>query len=569
MATFINASFLGVSQESQFLGEATARIRSIKTFTIEGFIDSRINSDLQGVKETILTINNLNKTLSGPLVSTKLIMEDIIINETNYGKGKVVSLDFKSSNDGKENQIMFGSYSATIEFFLAGDLSLVYGFNVPNPEFLENFSESFSFSLSEDSSYDYDHSLTIKYIEGTKQNNQTIDVFSTAKSLASNVFSQALAGFNGIIDGHFGDYTSLGKKYFTEKYDKLTGECSFSKKFNAFNKNGTTYSVSATNSFEINEDGVATVSETGTIKGRTSDALDSALDGLDEETASSFLRCQLIYNAYKNHFAPTSSSLKNLVISSSKSINNNTGDVEYSLSYTDDIAIESLQFSEDRTLKFDRNNISTVDETTTRTYFEDKSNSFLGSILAPAIASLVIDATARCLAFYLSLAPPRLGVLKIIKSSIDFSKFGNSYTYNVSFSDNDTLFSSGPFIEKNISVTDEDSKRSYEEVRIANRPRSLIHDSSQNNLATRSVKATVRLPRRPLENNFYYISQFKSQTAEAVLSLFNELKNKAYNVYVETSAPSLDFDIYISSLSYTINSDYTMTMNLGVSYSTT
>lgn len=570
MATFINASVLGISQESQFLGESTARLRTVKTFSIEGFIDSRTNTDLQGVKDTVETITNLNKTFSGPSSATALMMEDIIINGTNYGKGKVVSLSFASSADFKENQITLGSFSATIEFYLAGDISSIYGSNAVDQEFLEDFSERFSFSLAEDSSYDYEHSLGIKYIEGTRANNTTINPFSAAKTLAESVFARAITDFNGILDSHFGDHDSLGKRYFTEKYNKQTGDCSFTKKFKAYQKNGTTYSASITNSFDVNEQGITTIVEKGTIRGRTSNLLASALDGLNQEISNSFARCSTIYTTYKNYLYPSLSSslLKNVIINSSKSIDNNSGDVEYSLTYTNDEAFNNLTFTEERTLKFNKEVISTVEENTTRTFLAGKSESFLSASLMPSVPALEVAAAARCLLIYLRYASSKIGTLKKLKSSINFPRFGNSYSYTVSFSDSDSILSSGPFIEKSIAITDENGGPVFESFQIPNKRREFLHFPAQNNLNTRSVKASVKLRRREFTNNFYDYSGFKDQISIAVSSLFNELKLRAYSVFSEKGIFTLDRDVFITELSYSINSDYTMTMDLTVNYPT-
>ena len=64
MASFTNAQVLGISASSQFLGDRTARLRTVKSIEIEGFIDSRSNTDLQGVSETQSTIDTLVSSLN-------------------------------------------------------------------------------------------------------------------------------------------------------------------------------------------------------------------------------------------------------------------------------------------------------------------------------------------------------------------------------------------------------------------------------------------------------------------------------------------------------------------------
>lgn len=570
MATFVNASFLGISQESQFLGENTARLRTVKTFSIDGFIESKhLNPDFQGVKETVGIITNLNKTISGPTSNTSLVMEDIIINDVNYGKGKVISLNFAASDAFDETQINLGKYSATIEFYLAGDVSSVYGFVVPDKEFLEDFSEEFSFNVSEDGGYDYDHSVGVTYMEGTRANNSTIDPISAAKTLAQNVFSQTLSNFNGIIDGHFGGYSILGKKIFTESYDKETKQCSFSKKFTVHQKNGATYSARITNSFDLSEAGVATIVENGSIRGRSDDLLSSALDGMSAEIQNSFLRCQNIYNTYKNYFY-VGSSLKNVIINFTKSINNNSKDVEYSVTYTDDKSLNVLGYTEERTIKLNKEATKTsVDESSTRTFFGEKSSSFLASILPLSLAN---SSLARCLSFYSQSGGS--GSLKKIKSSLAIPKFGKSYNYSFSFVDSDSIFPSVIFVEKEIVVEDGHDGQNFEVFPIPNKRREILHLSNQQKLSSRTVSATAKLTRRQ-NSNFENYVDFVSQISTAVRILYAELKLKAYSVFAErrkiltlerVALGIPPTEIFISSFKYSIKSDYSMSMSVQVDY---
>lgn len=562
MATFVNASFLGVSQEGQFLGERTARIRSVKTFSIEGFIDSRAtNIDLDGVKETIATINTLVRTITSPLNLT--MMETISINGVDYGKGRVTGFQFAASESSLENQILFGKYSVTIEFFLVGDLSSVYGFAVADKEFLENFSESFSFSLSEEGVYEYNHNVDIKYTPGTRGNNTIVDVVAAAKSLATSVFAQTPTNFNGILNNHFADYGTSGKKYFTETYDKLTGESKFSKKFTIFNQDGTTYSAKITSSFLMNEEGVSTIEEKGSIKGRVGILLDAALAGAAVELSSSFARCVIIYSAYKTYFSSNTGNLINLKISQSKSINSNSGDVEYSVSYTDDISFINLTYTEERTITFSKQGTTTeVEESGIRTTIGEKSASYA---ITPASA-IEGGAASRCSTFYATSGGS--GFLKKKKSSIGVPFYGKSLKYSFSFSDSDFLFSSGAFTQKEIKVNDEVSGDIFEKFMIPNKGIEFLHFTNQRGMNSRTVDVSAVLLRTPFANNFVTIAAFKGKVNAAVLTLFNELKLKAFSVLAEKSNIQVrdNQEIFISDVRYSFDANNTMTMSVKVDY---
>ena len=100
MASFTNAQVLGISASSQFLGDRTARLRTVKSIEIEGFIDSRSNTDLQGVSETQNTIDTLVSSLNSPSTVT----EEILVNSINFGTGKIVSVNFPAAAGGAKRK---------------------------------------------------------------------------------------------------------------------------------------------------------------------------------------------------------------------------------------------------------------------------------------------------------------------------------------------------------------------------------------------------------------------------------------------------------------------------------
>ena len=61
---FTNASVLGIDQSSEFLGDGIARIRSVKTISIEGFVDNRSNTDMVGVENTLEHLQDQIDSLS-------------------------------------------------------------------------------------------------------------------------------------------------------------------------------------------------------------------------------------------------------------------------------------------------------------------------------------------------------------------------------------------------------------------------------------------------------------------------------------------------------------------------
>jgi hypothetical protein len=123
---FTNAYILGIQRRSDYFGERTANYRTVDTISVEGYIDVRAsNTDLKGVRQAIQQIDNYVAAAS----SSSSIMEAITINETGFGTGRIVSLDFPASSATDEDQIRIGKYTAEIEVYNSGDIRSTFESN--------------------------------------------------------------------------------------------------------------------------------------------------------------------------------------------------------------------------------------------------------------------------------------------------------------------------------------------------------------------------------------------------------------------------------------------------------
>ena len=131
---FTTAYILGVDRRNDYFGERTVQYRSVDTISIEGYIDVRAsNTDYKGVRQTLDQIDAYVAAAANPSVT-----ENIIINGTGYGTGRLINIDFPASQAIEEDQILFGKYTASIEVYKSGDLrDCLEGFNVPHLQYLE------------------------------------------------------------------------------------------------------------------------------------------------------------------------------------------------------------------------------------------------------------------------------------------------------------------------------------------------------------------------------------------------------------------------------------------------
>lgn len=116
---FTQAYILGVQRRNDYFGERTAQYRSVDTISIEGYIDVRSeNTDYKGVRQVLSDIQSYVDAAS----ASSAVVEEININGTGFGTGRLTSIDFPASPAIDENQILYGKYSADIEIYNSGNL---------------------------------------------------------------------------------------------------------------------------------------------------------------------------------------------------------------------------------------------------------------------------------------------------------------------------------------------------------------------------------------------------------------------------------------------------------------
>jgi len=115
---FTTAYILGVQRRNDYFGDSTAQYRSVDTISIEGYIDVRSsNSDYKGVRQALDQIDSYVAASAGQSVT-----ENIIINGTGFGTGRLLTINFPASTATDENQILYGKYTADIEIYNSGNI---------------------------------------------------------------------------------------------------------------------------------------------------------------------------------------------------------------------------------------------------------------------------------------------------------------------------------------------------------------------------------------------------------------------------------------------------------------
>lgn len=422
MISFDGARTLAYSHNHQYFGD-NFRYGVVKSLTIEGSIYTLDNEE--GVAPVWSGISGL--THSGH------DYDSIVLNGVDFGKGRLESLNFEVGTDvNKKN------YTANITIFSSGNLfnlggeyysGLSLNTGVSPIYLTENFSEDFSFELNDSKQWEFSHNLQIKFVSGAAKGTSESPI-SMAKLLASQLFSATfpLQIFNSSLSS---EYNSTGRQTYTESYDEISNECSFSRNIKLGKETGD-YLITYTNSINIDENGVTTVSEQGEIEGLKEPRIGSALSGYTTELLNFFPRASGLFYAYKSG----DYDLINTALNTSKTINRFEGRVGYGISYTNDTRINngySWEYTQD--ISRASNCIYTLSENgSIKGISQECSQVDLYSNAVSAWASIKSGISGRMSGFYYS-STSLNNPLRNISASENKSAFRGSIDYNYTYND--------------------------------------------------------------------------------------------------------------------------------------
>ena len=322
MLNFENAAVLSYSQNSQFFGQVF-RYQNQKSLSVQGVIRDEANySGVSGIGYKI------NQFFSGDND-----YQPILINGYDFGTGKITSVSFDQGND-----VRLKNYTVDIICYESGNLFNLTGLyysgiqdsnNAPY-HLLDNLSEDFSYNKN-GASFGYSHSVNLKFNSAANVPQSPIGM---AKSLASKlIYSNVPFGF--LISG---ENTGIGRKTYNESYDLITNECSFVENYERpTNNNGLLYTL--TNSFERNENGIASVGEEANIKNVTGvlrpEYFNENWIEMGGLLTGAFSRCSGVFSRYAE---VNSYSLYTGYTTLSKTINPFEGVATYNINFTNNPA---------------------------------------------------------------------------------------------------------------------------------------------------------------------------------------------------------------------------------------
>jgi hypothetical protein len=320
---FQNVKALNYEHSNKYLGNNSMRYASVVRMTISGYILNLSNTS--GALDIFTACKNLSDSLN--------INQEIIINGINYGLGRITTVSFDSGNWTRVTE-----YSASIEIEKSAELASFSDSNFQNEiiqgvgeyaQHLEDFSESYDVEYDSNTNFvNGSHSIDIK-VSSLFNGDKTL----FAKNLADFLFSST--NLDVLSQEGFIFPPELKRRdIYSENYSLIDSSFGFKRNFSYYNSDSC-YSKDRSVSVSLKEDGIIDVTESNNIKGEClePDLISSARAGFNSELSGAYSRCNTIFDVYKN---VSSDPLINKEVERSVVINNFTGEIEYSITFSND-----------------------------------------------------------------------------------------------------------------------------------------------------------------------------------------------------------------------------------------
>jgi len=449
---FNNVELLGYTHQNNFFGENSFNYSATQTISLQGFVLDLQNSN--GVEKIFNDVNQI-----------KLLAKDfhnIIINNQNYGIGKIVSLNFEAGN-----WVRTTRFNADIQILKEVPLQDLYsnfaGVDLSNKNLnlLKNFSENFSLNFdTQNKILGGEHSIEIEY----DADNKDINLIILAQSLATELLKTLPTS---LAEGNYNTRNNY-KVLHTEDYDIINGKCGFKKSFSYSTENtDEPYSLKLNHSIEINQEGICTVTESCEIKAEYDipSLYDNSLKGLKNQLEFSNPyndRVNPFFQIYKQKFN-IQENLNSTFIEKSVQINKFDGIINYTLTWDNDPKKKNPLYIWEYTQTLDRNEegIWTISEDGNINgigkYDNVINQKYANAEIGWTEAQINID--TRLSNFYNSAAKNKIlgGTLKLSNKNISRSPYKGSISYNYGKTDDPRILENDPNYIKKLNISKSDT----------------------------------------------------------------------------------------------------------------
>ena len=413
---FSNATVLGITRKSEFIGD-TARYKTTKELKIEGYLLNLGNTD--GVAGVLSELEAFDASANN--------WQDIILNGVDMGQGTIVNLNFAQDRD-----VTKKTYTATIRIPEQGDFSSLIGtdytgLGYTNFQFLEHFSESSSFQggIKKDT-YSQNIKITLK-------GPYSLNAVTAAQTIAHNFLEN-----NDLINTVGTQYNNQSvKKYYDESYDEINNVFDFSYKYDINNDSNGVYSLTRSHTLDFDTAGIAKVIEKAEYQGHTPTQFDTANTQARIDIGNAYTRCAAIFAGYLN--SSQNRSLSTNALSKSWVGNPFDGKITYSITFSNAAKISAYTSYWEYEISVDKSEAGnySLTESGNVVGFGHVIETKYSNALADWKGHIQNSISTRLAPYYTA-----GGNLRLLSDSTTYQKVTGKITYNVKYTDSDSLLTS-------------------------------------------------------------------------------------------------------------------------------
>jgi hypothetical protein len=459
-------------------------------------------------------------------------------------------------------------------------------------EFLQSFSENYSFSLSDANEFSFQQNINFELIQ-TQSTSE--DLVQKAKNLVNNIFFNQPPKL-GYLDSRYDNFMQAIKARgrFSESYDSITNSYSFSRSVNTKssaykeNQKSEKWSSDSNHSIQRDQNGIISITETGTVQGRiglnkdsesVEDLYSNAYAGFLIVKDESYNRCQdLMEKLIKD--SPDwlegseawnlSDDLKTKPLSIGRSLNRTAGTIGYTIVYTNNPNMEEegiFNYSLSST-KDEQGYVQVTESGSIQPYDENKNSNFNPKVLYDRFTS-GDDVLSRVRELHNSIKDPDAVILQnptnLISSNVSFPAYGISLTYNFVYSDDKSLRNE-TYIRKLKKSDSFNAPTKMTANVVAPNIKETNYDSNQTSLGKKSINFECVFKRNPNSNliNKAHTDYLKTSSASILNSIKSEVQKSSFVKGKQNVENQLSF--FLDSLSYNFNSSYNFSSSAEISF---
>jgi len=601
-----NAEVLGFSQGANYLDGGSYQFGRTVNLSITAFIKPPNGSETSRFTH----ITNQEKARLREIQASGFV-DSISINGEVIQNVKILSFDFPTTEASLEDHIQLLRVNMNLEFYEAFDntesLELADPDLHKNIDFLqeshakyfESFNENFQFSISDANEYNFTQTLNFSLRKDSTASKDFKDEVKEIALLAFD-FTATSAAKVGFIDDRYANFIQSvkGHSTFNETHDAISNSYSLSRSVHL--KNGAyrsdqkdeLWSADFNHNIAIDSSGSVTITENGSVRGRTDislrdsiedkneDVYENAFQGFLSVKSKAYARCQETLNKLLKesiNWVPGSSewndcpALTNKHVSLGHSINRQAGSVDYNIAFTNNPRMHKdaiFEYSIDGSK--DNNNITSVTESGTIIPYDESSNSRFNpktmyddftvskdviSRLSPLFDSLRVASSVSALDHSVNL----------ISSTVSFPVYGKQVSYTFVYSDDPSLRNE-TYIRKLEKTESYQMPVSLRSSVIAANIKETNYDADQSSQGLKDLAFSCVFKRNPSSNkiNIDHTNYIKTAASSLLTSLKEEAQGMAFVTSPQVGKGDLSW--YPSSMSYGVTSDYSFDFSLGMSF---